>query len=110
MKRFSLIVGIILVVLLVPVLSSCSGGGAKSNVAGTWTMKEDSLGIGVGMKLTLKDDGTATMGPVPAKYKVSGSAVSITDKDGKEILSLELKDGKLISPASSNRKVVYEKE
>ena len=110
MKRFSLVIAIILVVFLVPLLAGCSGGGSKNNVAGTWVMKEDSLGIGVGMKLTLKDDGTAAMGPVPAKYKVSGSTVSITNGGGKELLALELKDGKLVSPASSSRKVVYEKE
>lgn len=108
MKRFSLVVAVIFIILAVPVLSGC--GGAKSNVAGTWVMKEDSLGIGVGVKLTLKDDGTAQMGPISAKYKVSGSNVSIVDKDGKEVLGLELKDGKLVSSASSSRKVVYEKE
>ncbi len=110
MKRFPLVIVIIIVVLMVPVFTGCSGGGAKSKVAGTWVMKEDSFGVGVGMKLTFKDDGTASMGPVPVKYKVSGSSVSITSKDGKELLALELKDGKLVSPDSSKRKVVYEKE
>ena len=109
MKRFSLVIAVIIAVFFVPLLAGC-GGGTKSNVAGTWVMKEDSLGIGVGMKLALKDDGTVQMGPISAKYKVSGSTVSVTGKDGKEILSLELKDDKLVSPASSTRKVVYERK
>ncbi|MEA1912063.1 MAG: hypothetical protein U9N32_10400 [Spirochaetota bacterium] len=106
MKRFSLFI-IVICVLFIPLLSGC---GTKSNVAGTWVMEEDSFGIGVGVKLTLKDDGTALMGPLKAKYKVDGTNVLVTDKDGKEILTLVLKEEKLVSAPESSRKVVYKKE
>jgi len=106
MKRFSLLF-LIICVLFIPLLSGC---GTKSNVAGTWVMKEDSLGIGVGVKLTLKDDGSALMGPLQGKYTVKGTNVTVTGKDGKEIITLILKGEKLVSAPEASRKIVYEKE
>ena len=105
MKRFTLAT-IIVSVLFLSILAGC---GTKSNVAGTWVVKEDSLNISVGLKITLKEDGTVLMGPVKGQYKVKGTNVLITDTNGKEILSLELKGDQLLGE-SDTRRIIYEKE